>query len=88
MAQQLRALTALAKNAGSIPSTHMATHQPSLIPVSRNSMPMSGLCSHTHRAHMPTKFPYIENKNESLKKKIGSHSSIAVERLHDQTNSY
>jgi hypothetical protein len=43
MAQQLKALTVLSEDLGSIPSTYMAAHKLSVIPVPGNLIP-----SHRH----------------------------------------
>lgn len=50
MAQQLRAFDVLLEDPGSGPSTHMAAHQLSVIPVPGDPVPSSDF--HRHQAHM------------------------------------
>lgn len=50
MAQQLRAFDVLLEAPGSGPSTHMAAHQLSVIPVPGDPVPSSDF--HRHQAHM------------------------------------
>ena len=54
MAQQVRALAALAEDPDLAPSIHMESHN-HLIPAPGDPAPSSGLCRHSHTVHIRTR---------------------------------
>lgn len=75
MAWQLEALAVLIEGLGSIPRSHMATHDPSITPVLGDLMPSSGLLWHqahkwdtdTQADKTPIHLHIKQNKNRSIR---------------------